>query len=189
MTKKITNEYNPHLQNLIPGVLPVDQKTYDSLSWFVTKELWEKLDNNFVQKVGMILDDPKYQYDKDLTMTKMLLRHFLPTLKKKLHISKKNPLYTRITSQELILQENGEDVQEESMPITTNPLTLDRLIQQQLNLYRSNEAYSLVQILQNPEDKNIENDAQFADSLQTRKSIVATILTFLLLEDEHPRKK
>jgi hypothetical protein len=137
----------------------------------------------------MILDDPKYEYDKDLEMTKKLLRHFLPTLKKQLHITKKTPLHTKITSQVSVLQKNKKDVQEEKTSITTNPLILDRLIQQQLDFYRSDESLSLLQVLKTPEDRNIENNNQFATSLQTRKSIIANILTFMLLEDEHPKKK
>jgi hypothetical protein len=32
LDEKIENDYNPHLKNLVPGIIPIDNKTYNSLS-------------------------------------------------------------------------------------------------------------------------------------------------------------
>ncbi len=184
--------YNPYLRNLISDdstKIAYDKKIYNALDWFITEHLWEKLDDELLEKIAFILDDPKHEYPKDIEMTKLLLRHFLPTLKKKLWIHKFRPLYKKIYSKELVVQKNTTDIVEENIPITTNPLFLDRLIQQQLNIYHTNETMSLLQALSQGENDKKASDTMVFESKNTRKSIIATILSCMLLEEEYKTQK
>lgn len=133
------------------------------------------------------MDDPKHEYDKDLEMTKKLLGHFIPILKKRLGIDKDHPVSQKITSQQLRIDTNNTVVEEE-VSTSTHPLFLDHYIQEQLDMYHSNESMSLLETLSQKKNDTIATDAMVIHSMQTRKTIIGNILSFMLLEDEHKTK-
>lgn len=183
MTKTTERWYNPHLSNLIR----YGDTTYGSLRWFIEENLWDTLDDELLKKIAYILDDPKHEYDKDLEMTKKLLGHFIPILKKRLGIDKDHPVSQKITSQQLRIDTNNTVVEEE-VSTSTHPLFLDHYIQEQLDMYHSNESMSLLETLSQKKNDTIATDAMVIHSMQTRKTIIGNILSFMLLEDEHKTK-
>jgi len=82
------------------------------------------MDDDWVKKVVVILDDPTQEYGNDKDMIKQLLKHFLPTVRKLLNINNKNPLKNHI---ETDIRKNG---------------LIDRLIKQRLHLYQETKIKS-----------------------------------------------
>ena len=138
MSKKNSVEYNPHLTTFIPKIIPYDKKAYSVLAEYIDKELRSVLTPGDVKKIIAILDDPTHEYvingKPDYKMIKMLLAHFLPKIKNALGINKLHTLSKRITSQEPVVQPDGE-VKTEAVHILSTHTAIDRLITQQLDLY------------------------------------------------------
>ena len=75
------------------------------------------MDESWVEKAVFVLDDPLQEYRNDVEMIKQVLKSFLPTVKKILKIDAEHPLKNHIKT---TLRNEG---------------LIDRLIQQQMNLY------------------------------------------------------
>ena len=76
------------------------------------------MDKDRVKKAVFVLDDPLQEYGNDIEMIKVMLRNFLPKVKKILNVDDKHPLKDRIDSK------------------LKDKHLLNRLINQQINLYR-----------------------------------------------------
>lgn len=170
-------QYNSSLQNLIPlkERIRYDKEVYGGIWSYIEKHLWKHMDKEWVKKVVFILDDPMGEYGDNVEMIKKVLQNFLPTVKKALNIDDKHQLKDRIQT-----------------PLRGEWL-LDRLIQQQFNLYRQkrNSWWLLTKVLQEWPQKNYIDTTKpskkelVSDKIpQTQKTIIANILTFMILEEE-----
>ena len=194
MNKKNSVTYNPHLTTFIPEIIPYDQKAYSVLAEYIDKELRSTLTPGDVKKIIAILDDPTHEYvtnwEVDYEIIKMLLAHFLPKIKDTLGINKLNTLSKRITSQEPVLQLNGE-IKEETLQIFSTNTSLDRFIDQQLDLYMTNKHNwnMLTEVFQTWSekwyiDKTKPYELKVKAVESTQKTIIANILTLMILKEE-----
>ena len=165
-------QYNPSLQTFIPGGIRDDKNVYEGVWTYIEKHLWKYMDKDRVKKVVFVLDDPLQEYGNDVEMIKVMLRHFLPKIKRILNVDDEHPLKDRIDSK------------------LKDKHLLDRLINQQINLYREqrNTWWMITKILQEGPaiDINQPHKKQLTTKLvpQTQKTIIANILTFMILKEE-----
>ncbi len=165
-------QYNPSLQTFIPDSIRDDKNAYKEVWTYIQENLWKYMDKDRVKKAVFVLDDPLQEYGNDIEMVKVMLRHFLPKVKKILNVDDKHPLKDRIDSK------------------LKDKHLLDRLINQQINLYREqrNTWWLITKILQEGPaiDMNQPHKKQLTTKLvpQTQKTIIANILTFMILEEE-----
>jgi len=170
MTKKLDpkDQYNSSLHTLIPGGIAYDKKAYKEIWEYIKKHLWKHMNKDWVKKAVFVLDDPLQEYGNDKGIFKQVLRNFLPTVKKALKIDKQHPLKNQLS-------------------IT---IPMDRLIQQQFNLYNHivKTSWLLTEVLQQKWSENSKKSTTkslVVDKVPSnRKTIIANILIFMILEEE-----
>jgi len=164
------DQYNTFLYNQIPNKIAYDKKIYEKIWSYIQEKLWKHMDTDFIEKVVFVLDDPWYEYENDPEMIKKLLKCFVPSIKKKLKIDKEHPLKDRIDT------------------YIWNKDWIDRLIQQQYNLYKHQiTTWGMIsQILSAWPDTKQPGKKILLNGMvpQTQKTIIATILTLMILEEE-----
>lgn len=177
MTKKTQDGYSSSMYNLISDHIAHDRKIYEGIAPYIQENLWKHMDKDRVKKAVFVLDDPLMEYGNgnDYEMVKMVLKNFLPKVKKLLKIDKHHQLKD-------MLWENNIDWS-----------FVDRNIKQQFDLYTENRTKhgNIVQILQDwpkknyidirqPHTKEIINDK--IPSYQ--KSLIANMMILMILEEE-----
>lgn len=177
MVKKTQDGYSSSTYNAIPDHIAYDRKLYEGIAPYIQEHLWKHMDKDRVKKAVFVLDDPLMEYGNgnDYEMVKVVLKNFLPKVKKLLKIDKDHKLIN-------ILWEN-----------TIDWSFVDRNIKQQFDLYTENKLrhWRIVQILQDwpkknyidlrqPHTKKIVNDK--IPSYQ--KSLIANMMILMILEEE-----
>lgn len=183
MTTKTSDpkdHYNSSLHNLVSKGIAYDNKVYEWIWTYIKNNLWQQMDKDWVKKVVFVLDDPLQEYDDDIVLIKKVLKSFLPTVKKSLKIDDTHLLKDRIKSP------------------TRRVGLIDRLIKQQLNLYKEtrDKSWLLTKVLQEWPEKHAITMMQprkkelVGDKVpQTQKTIIANILTYMILEEELKKKE
>ena len=132
MVKKTKELFNTSLHNLLPNHIPYDKKFHDGIAPYIEENLWKHMDKDRVKKAVLVLDDPLYEYGNDYEMIKMLMKNFVPKVKKLLKIDKEHQLKDML----------GDNI--------SIPDFIDRNIKQRINLYINNKNTrgNIVEILQ-----------------------------------------
>lgn len=135
------------------------------------------MDEDRVKKAVFVLDDPLMEYGNgnDYEMVKMVLKNFLPKVKKLLKIDEQHQL------KDMLWEEN------------VDWSFVDHNIKQQFDLYTENKIrqWGIVQILQDWPKKNYIDMTQahtkkiINDTIPTyQKSLIANMMILMILEEE-----
>jgi len=205
------DQYNSSLINLMqnPIALDLDRDVRGKIGPYIKDHLWEHMDENLVKEAIFILDNPILFYEEytakakedatkakeaffeeDTIKIKRALKSLLPTVKKILKIDETHPLKNDIR-------------------IIVEPKELDHLIEQDLKLYqeRTDTSWRITRLLQKrPADLKKKEKLDFIDMRtdkaresikqeltvekvpSTYKTIIANVLTFMILEEEFSKK-
>lgn len=175
MTEKSKNHFNASMHIALPNSISYDRKIHKAIAPYIEEHLWKHMDKDRVKKAVFILDDPLLEYKNDYKTIKIVLKKFLPKIKKLLAIDENNQLKDMLTTTSWISS------------------FIDRNIKQRVDLYMINKTSRgyIVEVLQTwpkkgytdltqPYTKKIINDT--VPNIQ--KSIIANIMILMILEEE-----
>lgn len=177
MVKKTQDGYSSSTYNAIPDHIAYDRKLYEGIAPYIQEHLWKHMDKDRVKKAVFVLDDPLMEYGNgnDYEMVKMVLKNFLPKVKKLLKIDKNHKLKDMLWEKNIAWS------------------FVDRNIKQRFDLYISNKTTrgGIVQILQEwPKKNHIDLTQKHTKRIindtvpNTQKSIIANIMILMILEEE-----